>query len=125
MMMVFPLVFSGYVVYQEWAGGWLGEIHELLGNLMVLTVCVHLFGLVIFGFLRQRNLMRPMLLGTMKGPGPDLIKSQKSIWAVVLLSAVLTFWGWQWKAVPELRGERTASLVTKWLHPLDVSDVHS
>lgn len=125
MMMVFPLVLSGYLVYQEWAGDWLGEVHEMLSNVMLLTVCVHLFGLVIFGLLRQRNLMQPMLLGTMNGPGPDLIKSQKTIWAIVLMSGVLIFWGWQWKAVPELRGEKTASIVTKWLHPLDVSDVHS
>lgn len=32
LLAIAPVVLSGYVTDQEWAGDWMGEVHEFLGN---------------------------------------------------------------------------------------------
>lgn len=93
-----PLVLSGYVAEQDWLG-WgdaLGELHEAVASLMLMGVLVHLGAVVAFSFLRQKNLAWPMFTGRVRENGPDLVRNNQTVWALLLISAVMLFWGWQW-----------------------------
>ncbi len=105
LLVIAPVVLSGYVTYQEWTGEWMEEVHEFLGNFMLMAVLAHVSGVVILSLLRRRNLATPMLTGRVDGAGPDLIKSNHLTWAVLLLAAVLSFWVWQWQTSPQGQSE--------------------
>ena len=95
-----PLTASGYVTYQDIGGEWLGELHETMGNAMLLIVLAHVALVLGFSLLRRRNLAAPMLTGRSAGPGPDLVKRPHTGVAALLLAAVLGFWAWQWQSAP-------------------------
>lgn len=101
LLAIAPLVGSGFVLYEELMGDWMEEIHELLGNLMLMAVLVHVAGVVLLSLLRGRNLAMPMVTGCVAGKGPDLIRSNHWFLAGLLLVAVLAFWGWQWQTRPQ------------------------
>jgi len=93
-----PLVLTGYVAEQDWLG-WgdaLGELHEAVANLMLSGVLVHVGAVAAFSFLRQKNLAMPMLTGRMREHGPDLVRNNQTVWALLLMLGVMLFWGWQW-----------------------------
>lgn len=100
LLAIAPLVGSGYVVYEEWMGDSVGdlmeEVHEFMGNLMLMAVLVHVAGVVLLSVLRRRNLAMPMVTGCVPGKGPDVIGRNHRPLAALLLLAVLAFWGWQW-----------------------------
>lgn len=101
LLTIAPLVGSGFVLYEELTGDWMEEIHESLGNLMLIAVLVHVAGVVLLSVLRGRNLAMPMVTGCVAGKGPDLIRSNHRFLAALLLMAVLVFWGWQWQTRPQ------------------------
>lgn len=101
LLAIAPLVGSGYVLYEELTGDWMEEVHEFMGNLMLVAVLVHVGAVVLLSVLRQRNLAKPMLTGCVPGKGPDLIRHNHRPLAVLLLWAVLAFWGWQWQTRPQ------------------------
>jgi cytochrome b len=113
LLAIAPVVFSGYVVYQEWTGEWMEDIHEFFGNLMLIAVSAHLAGVVLLSFGRRRNLAKPMLTGRADGAGPDLIKSNHWVLAALLLAAVLAFWVLQWQSSDRLQSDGAVS----WLQP--------
>jgi cytochrome b len=90
-----PLTLSGLAVYQEWGGEWLEEVHEFFANGFLLLVGAHLALLVVLSGLRRQNLALPMLTGRRAEPGPDLVKRNYGLVALLMLGAVLAFWGWQ------------------------------
>lgn len=96
-----PVVLSGYVTYQEFTGEWMEEVHEFFGNVMLMAVLAHVSGVIGLSLLRRRNLATPMLTGRVEGAGPDLIKSNHTILAFLLLASVLSFWVWQWQTSPQ------------------------
>ena len=95
------MVLSGYVTYQEFTGDRMEEVHEFFGNVMLMAVLAHVSGVIGLSLLRRRNLATPMLTGRVEGAGPDLIKSDHSILAFLLLASVLSFWVWQWQTSPQ------------------------
>jgi cytochrome b len=99
-----PLTLSGVATYNEWGGARLGdaleEVHELLGNALLLAVLVHLGVIAGSSLRRRRNLALPMLTGRMPGPGPDLVRHNRGWLAALLLLAVLAFGAWQWRQSP-------------------------
>lgn len=101
LLAIAPLVGSGYVVYEALTGDWMEEVHEFMGNLMLMAVLVHVAGVVLLSVLRRRNLALPMVTGCVPGKGPDLIRRNHRPLAALLLVAVLAFWGWQWQARPQ------------------------
>jgi cytochrome b len=119
LLLIAPVVLSGYVTYQEWMGEWMEEVHEFFGNFMLMAVLAHVAGVVLLSLLRRRNLAAPMLTGRVEGVGPDLIRSNHRPLAVLLLAAVLSFWGWQWQTSPQAQAQAQpqAELGTSWLHP--------
>lgn len=114
LLVILPLVASGYVNYQELAGDWIEEVHEFFGNAMLAAVLAHMAGIVVVSLLRRRNLVMPMLTGRAWGTGPDLVKRNHAPLAVLLLVAVLAFWGWQWQDAP---ANQAAGAEASTLHP--------
>ncbi len=93
-----PLVLTGYVAEQDWLG-WgdaIGELHEAVANLMLLGVLAHVGAVLVFSLLRRKNLAMPMLTGRVPESGPDLVRNNQTVWALLLIVAVLLFWAWQW-----------------------------
>lgn len=109
LLAIAPVVFSGYVVYQEWTGEWMEDVHEFFGNFMLIAVSAHIAGVVLLSLGRRRNLAKPMLTGRVDGAGPDLIKSNHMFLAALLFAAVLAFWVEQWQSSDRLQ---TAELVS-------------
>ena len=98
--LIAPLTLSGLAVYQKWAGHWLEELHESLGDALLALVLLHVVTVLTLSLLRRRNLVTPMLSGRAPGAGPDLVKRPHAGVAAVLVAAVLAFWAWQWQTAP-------------------------
>lgn len=101
LLMVLPLFLTGYAAFNEWGGEWLAELHELVGNGFLMLVLGHLGLLLLLSLLRRKNQALPMLSGRLPGPGPDVVKSNRSWLALLLLAAVLTYWTWEWQQAPQ------------------------
>jgi cytochrome b len=98
--LIAPLTLSGYGTYHEWAGEWLEEVHEFFGNALLAVVLAHIALIAGLSLLRRKNQVTPMLTGRVDGAGPDLLKSNYTTVAALLLAAVLGFGAWQWQQAP-------------------------
>lgn len=98
--LIAPLTLSGYATWNEWAGDWLESVHEFFGNALLAVVLLHLALIAGISVLRRSNQAMPMITGRTSGAGPDLIRNNHQALAILLLSAVLTFWIWQWQQSP-------------------------
>jgi hypothetical protein len=76
------------------------EVHEWVGEVLLFTVLAHLALIATLSYLRQKNLVKPMLNGQAEGPGPNLAKRNHAWLAVLLLLAVLAYWSWEWQQSP-------------------------
>lgn len=99
--LIAPLALSGYGVYNDWSGEWLEELHEWLGNGLLALVLGHVALVLGISMVRRQNLARPMLTGRVEGAGPDVARHNHRVWALLLLLAVLGFWGYQWQQAPQ------------------------
>jgi cytochrome b len=88
---------AGVLTYFDVVGRWIKEVHELLGNLVLVVVIAHLALLLMHSLLRHRNLLWPMLSGRLTEPGPDLIRSPGTDHALVLAALMAGFWGSFWQ----------------------------
>jgi cytochrome b len=61
------IVASGYAVYNEIGGELLGELHEVVGNAMLVVVGVHMVGVAAASYLHRENLPRSMVTGVKQG----------------------------------------------------------
>lgn len=110
-----PVLASGYLTYFEVFGNWTEEVHEFLANVMVLAVSCHVASVVILGWGRSGQQIRPMITGYVKGQGPDLAKHNLTALAVTLMLTVVGFWSWQtyqYLADPQFTQQ------PQWLHPI-------
>jgi cytochrome b len=100
LLLVTPLLVSGYGSYNEWGDIWGGdaleEAHEWLGNALLVLALAHIAGLAGLSAQRRQNQALPMLTGRIKGQGPDLVPHNRVWLAVLLLVAVLAFGLWPW-----------------------------
>jgi cytochrome b len=97
-----PVLASGWVVYQDWAGDAVAELHEALASAMLALALAHAGWVLAGSVLRRRNLALPMLNGRLSGTrGPDLVTRDRRGLAALLLLAVLAFGTWQWQAYPQ------------------------
>lgn len=94
------LTASGWASYNEIGGDWLEELHEVLGNGMLLLVAVHVAGVLVSSKLHRENLARAMLTGRKDGAPSEGIARTHTLVALVLLALVLGFWWLQWQAAP-------------------------
>lgn len=87
-------LFGALMYFTGWE--WPEEPHELLANTMLLLVCLHVAGVVISGKLHGENLARAMVTGNKQGEPSEAIRSAHPLVAILLLAAVLGFWGYSW-----------------------------
>jgi len=108
--LVLPLSLSGYAVWDEWGGEWLEDVHEWVGNAMLMVVLVHIGLIALLSVLQGKNQALPMITGRVPGRGPDIAKKNHGLLALLILAAVLSFWGWQWQTAPHNSADTQAPL---------------
>lgn len=84
---------SGWMTYNELGGEWLEEGHELLSNLMLAVVGIHIAGVIASSWLHRENLARAMVTGYKQGESASAIVKKRGLTAILLLAAVAGFWG--------------------------------
>ena len=87
---------TGWATYNESAGEWVAELHEVIANGMLLLIGLHIAAVVVSGWLHRENLARAMLTGRKDGTTSQGIQSAWRVVAVLILAAVAGFWYLQW-----------------------------
>lgn len=99
-----PLLLSGLAPHLAWVTGGpadaLSELHEALGEGLLLLALAHVGLVLASSLLRRQNLARSMLDGRLPGSGPDLARRNHGLIAALLLAAALGVVAWQWHATP-------------------------
>lgn len=90
---------SGWANYNDMAGEWLAELHEMVANGMLMMVAVHVAGVVVASVMHRENLARAMVTGHKLAHVGEGIRTAWWSLAAVLLAAVLGFWWLQWHSV--------------------------
>ncbi|MBA5606643.1 cytochrome b/b6 domain-containing protein [Duganella sp. FT3S] len=91
---------SGWTLFQDLGGDALEETHELLANVMVALVVLHVAAVVVSSRLHGENLAAAMVTGRKRGTAAEAIRSAWRPLAVLLLAAVLGFGALQWSHAP-------------------------
>jgi len=94
LLLVLPLVGSGYLVNNDLGGKLIENAHEFFGELYLWIVLGHLGLIALISLLRLRNMASPMLTGKVPGPGPDLVKADQRLWAAILVLGCIAWWVW-------------------------------
>ncbi len=92
---------TGYITYNDLGPGWVGELHDLLANAMVLVIFGHLVGVVTASLQHKENLVRSMVTGCKTGAADQGIRRSWTVVAVAIVIAVLGFWWLQWQSAPQ------------------------
>ena len=104
LLLVVPLVLSGYGTYNDWGvvlgGDWLEEVHELVGNAFLMLALAHVALIAALSLLRRQNQALPMFTGRVRGNGPHLVRHNRAWLAGLLLLAVVALGVWQWRDSP-------------------------
>lgn len=87
---------AGALMYAS-GSEFLEEPHELFANLMLLTVILHIAGVVTSGKLHGENLSRAMVTGQKAAYPSEAIPQAHPLVAAVLLATVLGFWTYTWQ----------------------------
>lgn len=104
LVLVVPLVLSGYGTYNDWGdvlgGDWLEAAHELVGNAFLILVLAHVALIAALSTLRRQNQALPMFTGRVRGNGPNLVRHNRAWLAGLLLLAVVALGTLQWRDSP-------------------------
>lgn len=86
---------SGWATYSTAGGESYEDVHEVLANLMLVVVGIHIAGVVVSSWLHRENLIGAMLTGFKRGDPADGIGKRRGGVGALLLALVLGFWWWQ------------------------------
>lgn len=88
--------FTGWSTLHQIYGEWAEEAHEVLANVMLTIVVIHIVAVVGASFLHKENLVKAMITGKKSAQDKDAIPESKSLLAIALLTAVVSFWFYQY-----------------------------
>jgi cytochrome b len=91
---------TGWAVFTERGPGALEEVHEIIGNFMLLVVLAHVAGVVVSSRLHHENLVRAMFTGSKAGGPTDAIHVRWRLLGALVLASAMGFWVWQWQTAP-------------------------
>jgi cytochrome b len=94
LVLVVPLVGSGYLLNNDLGGKFIESTHEFFGELYLWSVVTHLGLIAVISLIRRRNMASPMLTGQVSGPGPDLVRTEQRVWAALLVLGCISWWVW-------------------------------
>ena len=110
---------TGWSTLHEIYGEWAAEIHEVLANIMLAVVVIHIVAVVGGSFLHKENLVKAMITGKKTAQHKDAIPKSKSLLASALLTAVLSFWFYQYNHAAEGGVDGIAALTEENEHSDD------
>lgn len=108
---------TGWANYNEIAGHWMEEVHEVLASTMLGLVVLHVAAVVISSVLHRENLVAAMIHGRKPVPPAEGIRRPWRSVAAVLLMGVLGFWWLQWQSAPP--PEQAAAVARQHHHDED------
>jgi cytochrome b len=91
---------SGWAVYADAGSKWMEEAHEVLANLMLALVIVHVAAVALSSWLHRENLVAAMFGGRKAGAPDDGIRTARRGVAALVAAVVLVFWWLQWQGAP-------------------------
>lgn len=112
---------TGWAIDAAAGGEAFEEVHEVLANLMLAVVGLHVAAVLASSWLHRENLVAAMISGRKAGEPGDAIRSARRGVALVLLVCVLGFWWYEWQGAPpaEAPGARPASTAQDRSHDDD------
>lgn len=113
---------TGWAHFNEMGGEWLEEAHEVLANLMLIIIGVHVAGVAVSSRLHRENLVRAMITGYKSGLPQTGIQHAWVSLAVAMLLGVLAFWWQQWQHAPSPGQQADAPSLSVRHHDGDKDD---
>jgi cytochrome b len=101
---------SGWAVLSEVGPRWMEDVHEAIANATLALAGVHVAAVIVSSVLHRENLVRAMVSGFKRARDAVPAAGPRTAVAVMLLAAVVAFWG-GWIPAPGLeRGTGLAGL---------------
>lgn len=85
---------SGWLIYEDIGGEWLGELHEGLAATMLTIAALHVAGVAASSLAHRENLVRAMITGWKRGRPEDAITGAKPLAALAMLGWVAACAWW-------------------------------
>ncbi|MDD5036294.1 MAG: cytochrome b/b6 domain-containing protein [Methylococcaceae bacterium] len=85
---------SGWLLDIDGTGEWLEELHELISNLMLAVVVMHIAGVLISSKLHHENLVLAMVTGKKRGDAADAIPKSRALIGILLVVGLVGLWTW-------------------------------
>jgi cytochrome b len=85
---------SGWLIYEDIGGEWLGELHEGLAATMLTIAALHVAGVAASSLAHRENLVRAMITGWKRGRPEDAIAGAKPLAAIAMLGWVAACAWW-------------------------------
>jgi cytochrome b len=99
---------SGWATYRHLAGEGMEELHEILANIMLVLVGVHIAAVLATSWLHRENLVMAMIDGRKQGKPEDGLGTTWRGLGLLILAAVLGYWVLAWRAGPGPAGAPAA-----------------
>jgi len=93
MLLILVIGLTGYLSIKEFLGNFAGEAHEVVANLALAFVIVHILAAIVMSVLERQNLVKSMVDGKKQGMPEQAIRYPQSfIGALVLLGSLYFFY---------------------------------